>query len=112
MTPRLIFVLLMLMNPVFAQETISFKKELTATGPWYPYVLVFLVLLVVLFILAHYLKKTPGTHSKSYILKRIAAHHKTSVYVIDYQGQQFLLAENQNALALHPLNEIKSHHEE
>ncbi|WP_018575855.1 hypothetical protein [Legionella shakespearei] len=57
-------------------------------------------------------KKTPSERLKHPTLKRIGAPHKNSVYVVDYQEQQFLLAENQNALTLPPLNEVKSQHEE
>jgi hypothetical protein len=99
------FILLFLFNPLFAEKALMFKKDLTANTHWFPYGLVLVVLIVTLFILAKKSKKISNSDSKCKVIEKLAVHHKTKVYVIAYQGQQFLLADNQNSLAIHALQE-------
>ncbi len=103
-----LFILLFLVNPLFAEEAISFKKELVTTVHWFPYGIVLILLIIALLILAKNSKKVMTAHAKCKVIERVAIHHKTKVYVIAYQGQQFLLADNQNSLAIHALQENSS----
>ncbi|MCL9682642.1 hypothetical protein [Legionella maioricensis] len=105
------FILIFLVNPLFAEETINFKKELVTTVHWFPYGIVLILLFIALLLLAKNSKKVISTNAKCKIIERIAVHHKTKVYVIVYQGQKFLVADNQNSLAIHALQETSSAYE-
>lgn len=109
---RFIFLVLTFwINPLFAKEELVFKKELISNPHWYSYGLVLFLLLISIIFLARYSKKTGVTELKCKVVERINIQHKTKVYVIDYQGQQFLLADNQHALAIHPLHQSGLPHE-
>lgn len=99
------FILFFLTNSILASEAIIFKKELVSNTHWFPYGLVMIVLIIVVLILAKNSKKINSTPPKCKVIERIAVQHKTKVYVIDYQGQKFLVADNQNSLAIHALQE-------
>lgn len=88
---------------VHAGNLETFKKDPLSTLPWYPYVLILGILFAVLFILAKKSKNLIKPHPTCQIIERIPIHHKTQVYVIDLYGQRFLIADNQNALAIHPV---------
>ena len=107
----LLFCLLLLTTslPAYTQESISFKKNMIANTHWSPYVLIFLFLCTVLILLARHANKTTKRGLNNKVMKCIAKHHKISIFIIDYKGQQFLLAENPNALKLHPLTESVTH---
>jgi len=101
-------VLFFLINPLMAGEAIAFKKDLVTTTHWLPYGLVLLILISALLFFAKNTKKTFKTNPKLKVLERIAIHHKTRLYIIDYQGQQFLLADNQSSVTIQALHEINS----
>ena len=105
------FVFTFWINPLFAGEEIVFKKELIFNPHWYSYGLILFLLVISLVIIAKYSNKTGGIELKCKVVERINIHHKTKVYVIDYQGKQFLLADNQNALAIQPLHHSGLSHE-
>lgn len=107
----IIFTLALWMNPVYAQESLLFKKEMITNTHWFSYVLALFVLFVSLLILAKFTKKGGIPNPQCKIVERINIHHKTKVYVLDYQGQRLLLADNQSALAIYPLQDSESHHE-
>ncbi|KTD51325.1 flagellar biosynthetic protein FliO [Legionella quateirensis] len=107
----LLLILISWINPLLANQPVVFKKELVTNTHWSPYVLILFVLLAVLFILAQYSKKSKTTSSKCKVIEQVSVHNKTKIFVIDYQGQQFLLADNQNALTLLPLQDTELHHE-
>ena len=98
-----LIILSFLINPLQAKNAITFKKELVANVHWFPYGLVLIVLIIAVLILAKSSKKISNTQSKCKIIEKTTLNHKTKIFVIDYQGQQFLIADNQNALAIHSL---------
>lgn len=100
-------VLLFLSSVLHAQSTLAFKKEPLSTVHWFPYLLVLAILLVALLVLAKKSKGLTKNNGKNLIIEKIPINHKTQIYVLDYQGQRFLIADNQNALAIHPLHEGK-----
>lgn len=109
---RFIFLVLSFwINPLFAKDDLVFKKELISNPHWYSYGLVLILLLISIILLARYSKKAGVTELKCRVIERVNIQHKTKVYVIDYQGQQFLLADNQHALAIHPLHQSGFSHE-
>lgn len=85
--------------------TLIFKQDPMSNIHWFPYIVVLVVLFVVLVFLAKRPKGLIKTPSKCRVIEQIPIHHKTKIFVIDYQGQKFLIADNQNALAIHPLKE-------
>lgn len=96
---------LLLATPLYAENTLSFKKEGLNSLHWMPYLTVLSVLLIVLMLLAQKAKASGKINRACQVIEKIPVHHKTQLYVIDYQGQRFLIADNQNALAIHPLTE-------
>jgi flagellar biogenesis protein FliO len=98
-----VFLLIVWIEPVFAHNELFFKKELSANTHWFSYGAVLITLFIILLVLAKYSQKSASINPECKIIERITIHHKTKVYVIAYQGQQFLLADNQNALTIHPI---------
>lgn len=94
---------LILIRPAFASSLV-FKKELVANPHWVPYGIVLLILFIVLFILARYSKKNGRIHSEFKVIDKLIVNNKTNIFIIDYQGERILLADNQNALAIHTLS--------
>jgi flagellar biogenesis protein FliO len=97
-------ILLLFSNSLWAQESLGFKKELVSDIHWTPYVLVLVILFSILFILAKYSKKSAGSGVSCKVIEKITVHHKTRIYIIDYKGQNFLIADNQNSVAIQPLS--------
>ncbi|WP_152571614.1 hypothetical protein [Legionella norrlandica] len=102
MDKMIVLFLFAITNSVYA-NSITFKKELIATPQWFSYGFVFILLLIILFILARFSPKTKFTPTKCQIIEKLTVHQKTKIYIIEYQSQQFLIADNQAALAVHLL---------
>jgi hypothetical protein len=100
-----IMVLFFLSGTAHAESTLVFKKEALGTLHWFPYLVVLGVLLVALLVLAKKSAYLTKNHAKDLLVEKIALNQKTQVYVLNYQGQRFLIADNQNALAIHPLTQ-------
>jgi len=97
----LVRILFLLIYTLEAEAALSFKKDAMPSMQWMPYCIAIIILLMILWGLAKYVRpKTVGMH-KAKILDTVAIHNKTKAYVLDYQGQHFLIAENQNAIAIH-----------
>lgn len=100
--------LCLLISPALhAQSTLTFKQDPINNIHWLPYLVVLLILLMVLFLLAKRSKGLVKNPIQGKIIEKIPVHHKMQVYILDYQGQRFLIADNQNALAIHPVQEVK-----
>ncbi|KTD25828.1 hypothetical protein [Legionella maceachernii] len=90
-------------NQAFA-EKIPFKETLQPKHGWFTYLVFILIFAAVCLVLA---KKNSGTLLPSVaclVVDKKRLNAKTIVYVIEYQNQQFLLADNQHGLVLQPLN--------
>ncbi len=98
------FLLSFFIHPLYAEEAISFKKEVVASSSWLPYGITLLTLVFGLLVLAKHSKKIIHNTTQCRIVEKISVHNKTKVYVIAYQEQKFLVADNQNSLAIHALN--------
>jgi biopolymer transport protein ExbD len=101
---KLIYFLLL----IYAKEagaSLSFKKDAVATMQYIPYCFVMLVLLIILWVLAKYLRPKIKSKQEAKLLDTIAIHNKTKAYILVYQNQQFLIAENPNAIAIHVLQQ-------
>lgn len=99
----LVTVLCLLTYSLSAQATVQFKSEVGTSTHWLAYTSVLIILLVIVLLLGKYSKKNRLTSSKAHLLETITIHYKTKAYVIEYQGQRFLIADNQNAIAIHAL---------
>ncbi|WP_058535523.1 hypothetical protein [Legionella saoudiensis] len=98
----------LLVSPVLhAQSTLPFKEDPINHIHWIPYLAVLLILLIVLSIIAKRSKGLVKKVSQGQLIEKIPIHHKMQVYILDYQGQRFLIADNQNSLAIHPVQEAK-----
>ncbi len=86
-----------------AANTLPFKTELVTHHSWYSYGFILAGLLSILIILAKMTQSKIKHSTNGKVLDHFPIHHKTKAYVVDYQGQRFLIAEHQNALAIHPL---------
>ena len=86
-------------------DPIIFKHEFSLHGHWWSYGLAIGLLLVMIIILAK--KHKPASLSKTActLIEKKLLSHKTIVYIVEYQQQRFLLADNQQALAIHPLTQ-------
>ena len=98
--------LFVLSNPLLAQAALSFKQELSTDVHWLPYCLVLFTLLVILVIFSKWTKKTSRLPKQCRIIEKTLIHHKTKAYIIDYEGQRFLIADNQNAIAIQRLERV------
>jgi hypothetical protein len=98
----------LLISPALhAQNTLTFKQDPITQIHWIPYLVVLLILLIVLSLLAKRAKGLVKKPTQCQLIEKISVHHKMQVYILDYQGQRFLIADNQNALAIHPVQEVK-----
>ena len=86
-----------------ASEPIVFKQAFSPRISWFTYGAVIVLLLGIVLAVAK--KQKPGSTKKSActIIEKTYLGNKTVVYVIDYQRQRFLLADNQHSLVLHSL---------
>ncbi|MDR3501302.1 MAG: hypothetical protein P4L79_01805 [Legionella sp.] len=98
---------LLITPALYAQSTLTFKQDPINQLHWVPYLVVLLILLLVLSFLAKRSKGLVKKPTQGQLIEKILVHHKMQVYIIDYQGQRFLIADNQNALAIHPVQEVK-----
>jgi len=92
----------------YSQSALGFKPDPVHSIHWTPYLITLGILFMFLLFLAKKSKRLVKTNSQCQLIEKIPLHHKTQAYVVDYQGQRFLIAENQNALAIHPLQEEKT----
>lgn len=104
MTRILMLLLCIIANPLgHAKEALNFKKELITATHWPHYGILLTVLCLGLLVLIKKTRSPKRSFSKGELIEVIHLHHKTKAYVIDFEGQQFLIADNQNALTIHPL---------
>lgn len=88
-----------------AVDPIVFKQPFSPHNGWLSYGIAVIVLLIIVLVIAK--KHRPNVIQKSVcqLIEKKYLGNKTVVYVIDYQQQRFLLADNQHALAFHALIE-------
>jgi hypothetical protein len=101
---KLFGALSLLLCSLSAEASLPFKKEAAESIQWLPYLFVVLILLSLLLFLAKYTKKSPLNKARSHVVETIVLHYKSRAYIVEYQGQRLLIADNQQAIAIHPLN--------
>lgn len=87
-----------------AAEAITFKQPFSVKMNWLNYgiTIVILLLIIALFIAKRH-KPHQAKQSLCQLVEKKYLGNKTVLYVIDYQQKRFLLADNQQALAIHEL---------
>jgi len=96
------YLLVLFSSVAKASETITFKPAFSSKIHWFNYGSVLVILLLATFYIAKKNKPVSTKKSLCQIVEKKYLGNKTVVYVIDYQQQRFLLADNQQSLALHP----------
>lgn len=93
-----------LFTPIaYASDAIMFKPEFVPKHGWLQYGVAILMLLVMSLLIAKKYKPRVLPHARCQLIEKKYLGNKTMVYIIEYQQQRFLLADNQNALAVHLL---------
>jgi|GEM_PF-2496993 len=87
-----------------AGDQLVFKKAFTPGISWFTYALVLVFLLIAALLLAKRMKPANMGKSTCQVLEKKYLGNKTVVYVLDYQNQRFLLADNQHALTIQALD--------
>lgn len=100
----LILIHCLISSLVYASEPIHFKQALVGKINWTAYgmVMMFLVLAIV-YVSKKYKPKSPDK-TLCHVIEKTYLGNKTVVYVIDYQEQRFLLADNQQALSFYAVS--------
>lgn len=91
-------------HTVMSAEAITFKQSFSPNISWVNYGIAIIMLLVIVIVIAKKHKPNVSKKSICQLVEKKYLGNKTVVYVIDYQQQRFLLADNQHALAIHPLD--------
>lgn len=87
-----------------------FKPESPMSLSWGSYMLALVTLLILMVILFKKQKPLVTQKSDCKLIEKKVLSHKTIVYIIEYQSQQFILADNQQSLSIHPLPRITPEH--
>lgn len=86
-------------SSAFAKEPIHFKQAFVGKINWLPYGMVIILLLLAIFFISKKYKPKHQNKTLCQVIEKNYLGNKTVVYVIDYQEQRFLLADNQQALS-------------
>ena len=86
-----------------ASETILFKQPFYPKHGWLTYGSAIILLLILVFIITKKHKPSSNQRQVCQLVEKKYLGNKTVVYILDYQQQRFILADNQHALALHQL---------
>lgn len=103
MKKLIFFIYFLNSHALFSANTLPFKEEVSFNPYWWQTCVILLILLIILLLLP---KKNPlkvAPASQLTLLEKKTLSHKTCVYVLQYQGVQFLLADNHTQVTLHPL---------
>jgi hypothetical protein len=90
------------------QPDLLFKPPFKPQHGWLSYGLALVILVILLLVLGRAIK--PRDHSKSNVLQLVEKKQlngRTTLYLMEYQQQRFLVADKPNALVIHSI-----HHEE
>lgn len=98
-----VLLLSMVSFSLFAEEALTFKPVFMPQRGWFSYGLAVAALLAIIIFLA---KKNKHLHQNNPTLQtidKIRLNHKTTLFIVEYQKQRFLLADNQQSLCLQAL---------
>lgn len=84
-------------------DPLIFKHDVSPQSGWLSYGVVILLLLVMIVLLAKKRKPFATNTTDFELIEKKHVSHKTVIYVMEYRQQRFILADNQQALAIYPL---------
>ena len=84
-------------------QTIPFKAPFSPQYSWVTLAVTLAILVVVTLVIAKKYKPNTVCISPCRLIEKKYLSNKTIVYILEYQQQRFLLADNQQSIALHPL---------
>lgn len=99
---RFLLIASLFSTQVFA-EKIPFKQTLEPRHGWMIYVLALVILTIIALILAKKNQSSLLQTSSCLVIDKKRLSPKTMLYVIEYHNQRFILADNQQSLALQSL---------
>ncbi|ARG96953.1 hypothetical protein [Legionella micdadei] len=102
--PVLLFGLMSFSSSQVFAENIPFKENFQLKPGWIIYLLAILTLAAIYLISARKNRGSQLQSSACLVVDKKRLSTKTTVYILDYQNQRFLLAENQHALVFQQLN--------
>ncbi|MBA2655987.1 MAG: hypothetical protein H0U70_03280 [Tatlockia sp.] len=82
---------------------LNFKQNFQPSLSWQLCVLSLIVIMAIAYFMAKKNKGAIAKQSNFLIIDKKNLGSKTFIYVLEYQNQQFLLADNQQALVLHAI---------
>lgn len=97
--------------PTYAGAALSFKQEAATHSPGLAYAMALIALIAMFFCLKKFNKNKQPKIKKCQIIEQLTLNHKTRVYVIRYDQQHFMIADNPGGLAIQALNEQNINHE-
>ena len=88
-----------------AAEPIVFKPDFAPKQGWLNYGVAIVILLSIILVLAKKHKTRLPDLAGCKLIEKKHLGNKTMVYIVEYQQQRFLLADNQQALAVHRIDD-------
>lgn len=85
--------------------SIVFKPVFSPQHGWLHYGMAMVILLVMVLILARIHKPRAVKLDGCQVIEKKHLGNKTVVYIVEYQQQRFLLADNQQGLVMHPVKQ-------
>lgn len=85
-------------------DPIIFKQEFSPQNGWLNYGIAIIILLIIILVLAKKYKPQATGLTGCNLIEKKHLGNKTVVYIVEYQHQRFLLADNQHALAVHQID--------
>ncbi len=96
--------LLSLITPtVKADELLLFKQDITPHHSWLVYALALGIMLIFILLLAKKNRSQLNQPGGCKLLEKKHLSNKTVLYILEYQQQRFILADNQQTMTVHPL---------
>lgn len=89
---------------------IEFKQDFSPQNGWLNYGLAITILLIAMLVLAKKYKFRAPIRGSVQLVEKKHLGNKTVVYIIEYEQKHFLLADNQQALAIHALESGQEKH--
>ena len=84
-------------------EPIVFKPAFAPKNGWLNYGIALVILLVIILVLVKKHKPRSTLQPGCQLIEKKYLSNKTIMYIVEYQQQRFLLADNQQSLAIHAL---------
>lgn len=96
-------VLIFLHTVAAVAEPVTFKTESSSSLHWLPFTIGLMLLCVILYWITRRHAAASNTVKNLNLIEQVILNPKTSVYLIEYKQQQFLIAQNPNSVAIHAL---------